>query len=171
MEVWAEDEGRIGLKPITRRVWATRGQRPIVVQKRGFKWLHVYAFVNPKSGCSEFWIISHVDLVCMQVVLDEFKASVDAENQKMIVLLLDNAGWHSSKNLVIPEGIVLRFIPPYTPELSPAEGVMPLLHECVANRLLEKLEDVEVLLDERCVFLRDHPEVVGGRCGFSWASL
>ena len=166
-----EQEGPIGLKPITRRIWATRGQRPIAVQKRGFQWLHVYAFVHPKSGCSEFWIVSHVDLVCMQAVLEGFKESVDPENQKVIVLLLDHAGWHSSKNLVVPEGIVLRFISPYTPELSPAEGVMPLLHECVANRLLGSLEEVEVLLDERCVFLRDHPGVVGGRCGFSWASL
>jgi hypothetical protein len=156
---------------MTRRVWATRGQRPIAVQKRGFKWLHVYAFVNPKRGESEFWIVSHVDLVCMQVVIEAFKASVDPFNHKIIVLLLDNAGWHSSKQLLVPDGLVLRFIPPYTPELSPAEGVMPLLHECVANELFEQLEAVEAVLDERCVFLRDHPELVLGRCGFSWASL
>ena len=56
-------------------------------------------------------------------------------------------------------------------KIAPVEGVMPLLHECVANRLLGSLEEVEVLLVERCVFLRDHPGVVGGRCGFSWASL
>jgi transposase len=104
-------------------------------------------------------------------VIKAFKASVDPLNQKIIVLLLDNAGWHSSKQLLVPDGLVLRFIPPYTPELSPAEGVMPLLHECVANGLFEELEAVEKVLDERCVFLRDHPELVLGRCGFSWASL
>lgn len=171
MEVWAEDEGRIGLKPITRRVWAKRGLRPIVLQKRGFKWLHVYAFVHPKTGQSAFWIISHVDLVCMQVALQEFKQAIDPQNQKIIVLLLDNAGWHSSKNLILPEGIILEFIPPYTPELSPAEGVMPLLHEAVANECLEHIDQVEKALDDRCVFLMHNPDLVRGRCGFGWACL
>jgi hypothetical protein len=168
--LYYEQEGRIGLKPVTRRVWAKRGNRPIVVQKRGFKWLHVYAFVHPKTGRSAFWIISHVDLICMEVALREFKQEVDPENQKVIVLLLDNAGWHSSKNLVVPDGIKLEFIPAYTPELSPAEGAMPLLHEAVANECFECLDEVESVLDDRCVFLMGNPDVVRGRCGFSWAS-
>ena len=141
-----------------------------MIQKRGFKWLHVYAFVHPKTGSSAFWIISHVDLVCMEVALREFKQEVDPENQKIIVLLLDNAGWHSSRNLVVPDGIVLEFIPAYTPELSPAEGAMPLLHEAVANECFECLDEVERVLDDRCVFLMGNPEVIRGRCGFEWAS-
>jgi hypothetical protein len=48
----------------------------------------------------------------MQVVLDEFKACVDPFNQKIIVVLLDNAGWHRSTRLVVAEGIVLKWIPP-----------------------------------------------------------
>ena len=155
---------------MTRRVWAKRGNRPIVIQKRRFKWLHVYVFVHPKTGRSAFWIISHVDLVCMEVALREFKQELDPENQKIIVLLLDNAGWHSSRNLVIPEGIILEFIPAYTPELSPAEGAMPLLHEAVANEYFEQLDEVERVLDDRCFFLIGYPEVVRGRCGFEWAS-
>lgn len=107
----------------------------------------------------------------MEVALQEFKQEVDPENQKIIVLLLDNAGWHSSKNLVVPEGIMLEFIPAYTPELSPAEGAMPLLHEAVANECFTNLEDVEKVLDERCVYLMSHPEIVQGRCGHDWARL
>ena len=51
VEVWAEDEGRMGLKPITRRHWAVRGQRPIAVQQRSYQWLHTYVFVQ-LSLCS-----------------------------------------------------------------------------------------------------------------------
>jgi hypothetical protein len=156
---------------VTRRVWAVRGQRPIAVQRRGFKWCHVYGFVQPKTGSNELWVVSHVDVECMQAVLDEFKACVDPLNQKIIVLLLDNAGWHRSNRLVVAEGIVLKWIPAYTPELSPAEGLMPLLHECVANKCLERIEDVEAVLVERCAFLMGHPSVVKARCGFAWASL
>ena len=47
---------------------------------------------------------------------------------------------------------------------------MPLLHEAVANECFEQLDEVERVLDERCVFLMGHPDVIRGRCGFGWAS-
>jgi hypothetical protein len=126
----------MGLKPITRRVWAKRGQRPIAVQKRGYQWLHSYAFVQPSTGRGEFWVMSHVDTPTMNAVLQAFAKTVNPNNDKFIVLLLDNAGWHISNDLETPEGIRLYFILPYTPELSPAEPIMPLLHEAVANQLI-----------------------------------
>ena len=47
VEVWATDEHRIGLKPILRRVWAPKGQRPIALGHHRYKWLYVTAFVQP----------------------------------------------------------------------------------------------------------------------------
>jgi transposase len=43
-----------------------------------------------------------------------------------VVLVLDNAGWHSSDKLVAPEGLMLAFLPPYSPELQPAERLWEL---------------------------------------------
>lgn len=171
VEVWAEDEGRMGLKPITRRHWAVRGQRPIAVQQRSYQWLHTYVFVQPRSGRSSFWLASHVDIPTMQAVLDAFVATVNPEGKKLILLLLDNAGWHVSKHLQLPDSLILYRIPAYTPELSPAEPIMPLLHESLANKTLTTLEQVEANLEQRCQFLHDHTEIVKGACGFSWASL
>src|SRR4051795_7879985 len=54
VEVWATDEHRIGLKPIIRRVWAPKGQRPIALGHHRYKWLYVTAFVQPISG-EVFW--------------------------------------------------------------------------------------------------------------------
>src|SRR5215203_30524 len=54
IEVWATDEHRIGLKPIIRRVWAPKGQRPIALGHHRYKWLYVSAFVQPTSG-ETFW--------------------------------------------------------------------------------------------------------------------
>ena len=56
--------------------------------------------------------------------------------RKLILLLLDNAGWHVSKHLQLPDSLILYRIPAYTPELSPAEPIMPLLHESLANKTL-----------------------------------
>src|SRR3982750_4522379 len=58
IEVWATDEHRIGLKPILRRVWAPKGQRPIALGHHRYKWLYVTAFVQPISG-ETFWYISN----------------------------------------------------------------------------------------------------------------
>ena len=55
VEAWTMDEHRIGLKPIIRRVWAKRGQRPIVKVYPRYQWLYVYSFIQPvpvvASGC------------------------------------------------------------------------------------------------------------------------
>src|SRR3954471_10323955 len=58
IEVWATDEHRIGLKPIIRRVWAPKGQRPIALGHHRYKWLYVTAFVQPTSG-EVFWYVSN----------------------------------------------------------------------------------------------------------------
>src|SRR4051794_7302652 len=58
IEVWATDEHRIGLKPIIRRVWAPKGQRPIALGHPRYKWLYVTAFVQPISG-EVFWYVSN----------------------------------------------------------------------------------------------------------------
>ena len=50
IETFATDEHRLGLKPILRRVWAPRGERPVAVGHHRFEWLYVTAFVSPKTG-------------------------------------------------------------------------------------------------------------------------
>ena len=47
VEVWAFDEHRLGLKPLRRRVWARRGQRPIALSHHKYRWLYLYGFVHP----------------------------------------------------------------------------------------------------------------------------
>ena len=50
MTLWAEDEHRLGLLPVSRRVWAPVGQRPTTPVHRRFQWLYVYGFVRPRTG-------------------------------------------------------------------------------------------------------------------------
>jgi transposase len=93
---------------------------------------------------------------------------VDPEGRKVLVLLLDNAGWHRAKDLQVPPGLLLLHLPPYTPELSPAEPVVPLLREAVTNERFPSLEALQERLVERCVYLQEHPEVIRGVAGFRW---
>jgi hypothetical protein len=50
VEVWAEDEMRLGLKPLVRRVWARGGERPVAGARRCYEWLYLYGFVRPSTG-------------------------------------------------------------------------------------------------------------------------
>ena len=72
----------------------------------------------------------------MNAVLQAFAKTTNPNLDKIMVIPWDNAGWHIAKDLQAPEGIILYPIFPYTPELSLAEPMMPLLHEAIANQPL-----------------------------------
>src|SRR3954467_8746124 len=102
VEVWATDEHRIGLKPIIRRVWAPQGQRPTPLGPHRYKWLYVTAFVQPSSG-ETFWSVSNgVSKPFFAALLALFAREAGAGRDRIIVLGLDSAGWHTEPNLVAP---------------------------------------------------------------------
>lgn len=115
------DEHRVGLQPILRRVWAQQGQQPIVPVEPRYEWLYVYAFVQPQSGES-FWLVCpKVHIAWFQVALTEFAQHTGAGETKQSILLLDQAGWHTSARVSVPLGIERLYLPSHSPELQPAE--------------------------------------------------
>jgi transposase len=150
IEVWATDEHRIGLKPIIRRVWAPKGQRPIALGHHRYKWLYVTAFVQPISG-ETFWYISNgVSKPFFAALLALFAREAGAGRDRIIVLGLDSAGWHTEPNLAVPDGIRPVYLPPYSPELQPAEHLWPVLDEPLANQYFATLADLEHVVTARC---------------------
>lgn len=168
VELWAEDEARLGLKPILRRVWSPRGQRPIAVVKPRYEWSYVYAFVQPQTGATEWWLVPTVRTSVMSQVLAAFAQAVGAGPTKRIVIVWDQAGWHGSKALVIPEGIHLVALPAHTPELQPAERLWPVLREAVANHTPDTLEALEEQLGERCRTLAEDPAQIKALTHYHW---
>jgi DDE superfamily endonuclease len=142
VEVWAFDEHRLGLKPVLRRQWAPKGQRPIAVGRHRYEWLYLYGFVHPDTGEVVRFVCSTVDAELLGAVLAAFAEEVGAGEGELVILVLDNAGWHVSGDLVVPPGIELAFLPSYTPELQPAEHLWPLADEAVANKHFATLKDL-----------------------------
>ena len=58
-----------------------------------------------------------------------FAREAGAGRERMIALVLDNAGWHTEPNLVVPEGLRLVDLPSHPPELQPAEHLWPVVDE------------------------------------------
>ncbi|HXS48090.1 MAG TPA: IS630 family transposase, partial [Solirubrobacterales bacterium] len=72
VELWAFDEHRVGLKPILRRQWAPKRQRPIALGQHRFEWLYLYGFVHPSSGAVVWFVCTTVDTDLLSVVLAAF---------------------------------------------------------------------------------------------------
>ncbi len=168
VEVWAFDEHRLGLRPVLRRQWALRGQRPVAVGRHRYEWLYLYGFVHPAAGKAVWFVCSTVDAELLGAVLAAFAEEVGAGEGKLVVLVLDDAGWHVSGDLVVPPGIELAFLPPYTPELQPAEHLWPLADEAVANKHFATLKDLDAALSERCRTLADMPDAIKAATSFGW---
>ena len=146
VEVWCEDEHRIGLQPINRRIWVEQGEQPLAMVNWKREWLWLYAFVQPQTGETYWWVLPYVNTELFSRVLKDFAKHFGVGKDKRVVLPLDRAGWHTSEHLDVPEGIHLVFLPPYSPELQPAERLWPLVNEPLANEAFETLVEVEELV-------------------------
>jgi transposase len=168
VELWATDEHRIGLKPVLRRVWAPRGQRPMARVRHRFAWRYLVGFVHPASGRTVFHLATSVSIPLFEVELAEFARQVGAGPDKQIVLVLDRAGWHTSVRLRVPEHVHLLFLPPYSPELQPAEHLWPLTNTCLINRHFATIDDLEDAQFARCLALQQRPDLIRSTTRFHW---
>jgi len=160
----------LGLKPIIRKVWSPIGERPQVKVHQRYEWSYLYAFARPKTGEVHWLILPTVNARVFSLALEHFAREVGAgkKNRRRILLVLDRAGWHTGKEVEVPEGIDLEFLPSASPELQPSERLWPLSNEGVANRYFEKVEELEEALAERCVALCNQPEVIRSYTRYHW---
>jgi transposase len=156
------------LKPILRRMWAKRGQRPAARGHHRFQWLYLYGFVHPASGEVVWYLFNTVNIEAFQATLETFAREVGASKDHIVILVLDNAGWHASPQIVPPEGIQFAFLPPYTPELQPAERLWPLANEAVANRSFTDLDTLADVVASRCNILSDDPNTIRNATLWHW---
>ena len=166
--LWAQDEHRLGLLPVVRRVWAPKGQRPTAQVERHFEWLYVYGFVRPSTGQSWWCLLPRVTTEAFALALATFAHDEGITADHRAVLVIDQAGWHISDDLVLPDGVDLAFLPSYSPELQPAERLWGLVDEPVANRAFAHLDDLEAVLVERCRTLEADPQRLKAYTHFHW---
>lgn len=168
--MWAEDEARVGLKPIARRVWSLKGHRPRSNGQSKFESLYVFGFAHPATGRTRTRIQPRANTQIMGAALADFAGWADPDGRKVLVVILDNAGWHVAKKLTVPPNVVLHHLPSCTPELQPAEHLWPLAREAVANRTFDHLVGLAAKPRRRCDYLADNPVLVKGAVGFHWAT-
>jgi hypothetical protein len=83
----AEDEHRLGLKPVRRRVWAPVGQRPVALGHHRYQWLHVVAFVQPTSGEAVWYLCSGLSKPFFEALLASFARRTGAALRRLDLTL------------------------------------------------------------------------------------
>ena len=104
VQVWFQDEARFGQQGTLTKVWAPRGSRPVVVKQTEYEWVYLFAAVNPLTGDSSSLLAPTVNTDYMNEHL-RFISEQAGEDQH-VVLVLDQAGWHVSKGLRVPQRIL-----------------------------------------------------------------
>ena len=105
------DKHRLGLHPVLRRVWVPQEEQPIADLRQKYQWMWLYGFVGPESGETYWWILPHVNTKIFNQVLDDFATEYYLEKNKRVLLIMDQAGWHTSHSLNRHEGLDLIYLP------------------------------------------------------------
>ena len=140
---------------ITRR-WAKLGTRPRAPQDHRTIGAYIFGAICPKNGNGAALVMPCVDTPAMAAHLAEISATVDAGAHA--VLMLDQAGWHMSSKLAVPDNITLLPLPPRSPELNPVENVWQFMRDnWLSNRVFQSYEDIVALCRDAWNNLVDRP--------------
>lgn len=135
-----QDEARFGRMVRIRRCWSPAPERPVVANGYEREFVYVYGGVSPLEGELDWMICPKMNTERMGQYLAQVRAAHPGE---FIVMVVDGASSHVSKDLVVPENIRLLRLPGYSPELNPQEHVWDEIREKeFPNRVFSDLASV-----------------------------
>lgn len=145
-----------------------KGRRPRASSRRRYEWGYLFGFVQPETGETFNIVGTTVSAEVFGAVLAQFAKDVGVGPAKQIALVIDGAGWHKAKDLVVPTGIHLILLPPYSPELQPAERLWPLINEGIANRTFMTLDALVKVVSKQCLYLEAEQDLVRRLTNYHW---
>ena len=140
-----------------------KGVKPICPFQQVFKSTYLYGAFSPLDGNSFLLILPNCNSDNFQIYLDKFSL---VNPKELKVIILDNGAFHKAKRLVIPENIILIFLPPYSPELNPAENIWARFKRDFTNRLFTTIAKLENYMGKQVNALTK--EIVKKTCSFDY---
>lgn len=141
VRIWIMDEHRYGLQPVQRRAWGWPGHRLVRPVHPRYQWGYVYGAIDCVSGGTE---IFYTDGVSQEATADFYRQLQATAPQATHVIIADQAGFHlPDGHALLPAGVRVLPLPPYSPELNPVEKLWDVLQDHLANQLFATLEKVE----------------------------
>lgn len=141
--IYFQDESRFGLFTRNGRALTARGIQPICPFQHKFENTYLFGAFSPINGNSLILELPYCHTDTFQIFLNEFSK---LEPREFKIIFLDNGAFHKAKKLRVPENIILIFLPPYCPELNPAEKVWWTLKSHFKRRMFASLSDLQTEL-------------------------
>jgi transposase len=167
ISLYFQDEMRVGQKGRLCHRWWTRGRRPPGRQDQRYGRAYPFAAARPDGEDAFALVLPEASAATMQLFLDSFAATLASDDHAVIVL--DRAGWHGAKALVVPDKVTLVPLPPHAPEPNPMERVWLYLRERFLS--LRLLADDEAIVEACCTAwnaLADDVERLRSLCLHPW---
>jgi len=138
-----------------------------VVKQIVRQYTYAYASVCPDTGESHSLVLSGSNTDIMNYYLNDLS---NVYSHYRIILCADNASWHVSSGLVIPENIVFLYLPPYSPQLNPVEHLWDYIREPKGfnNRIMNSIDDVIDMLADALHQIENEKDIIKSMCNFSW---
>jgi len=169
VEIWFQDEMRVGQKTQRTRIWGRKGTRPRQTADLRTGCAYLFGAICPERGAGAAIAMPRANAQAMQLHLDEIGANV-APGAHAIVLL-DRAGWHTTGKLRLPANISLIPLPPRSPELNPAENIWQYLRQrFLSNRIFDSYEDILVAVCDAWNRLLHEPDRISSIGSRQWAT-
>ena len=143
MEIWFQDEARLGQKNSLTRLWARKATRPRQPANQRYKTAYLFGAICPKKGKGAALMLPFANTEAMQMHLDAISCQVARKAHG--VILMDRAGWHTTGKLSMPKNLTIIFLPPGSPELNQVDNIWQYLRQnWRSNRVFEDYEAIDV---------------------------
>lgn len=142
------------------------GARTIQDSQQSFDNRYLFSAVSPLSGKSfHLTSIDGFDTEAAHTFLLELKKQHPDEP---VIVVWDNAPCHRPKIHREISGLIVLFLPPYSPELNPAERFFEELRKATANTIFKTIENQENAIEETLNALADDIDAMKQLTGYEW---
>ena len=163
-----QDEARFGRMSDPRACWAPAPQRPVVNLALVREFRYEYAAVSPWDGALDYMTAENMNTDSMSGFLAQISQRYTDE---FIAMVLDGASSHKSKDLKVPTNVSLVLLPPYSPELNPAEQIWNALRrDYFANRVFDSLAAATEQAQRGLAAMAAHKEALRQLTNWPWIS-
>lgn len=161
-----QDEARFGRLSDPRKCWAPAPIRPVVAVAIVREYTYAYGAVTPQDGALDWMLSAKMDTLNMGAFLDHVS---NKHPDEFVLMVLDGAPSHRAHHLRVPDNMALVRLPPYSPELNPAERLWDELREKeFANRVFDSLGAAIAQAARGLKRLEDSPEALQSLTGWDW---
>lgn len=140
--------------------------QPICSFQQVFQYTYLFGAFSPLNGDRFLLELPYCNADSFQSFLNQFSAH---NKEEFKIVVLDNGAFHKAKKLNIPHNMALLFLPPYSPELNPAEKIWQFLKRKFTNRIFKTLDEISLFFSETLQELTEEATI--SACAFNYIFL